>query len=151
VATTVTSALKTLTQTGTVGYKLVLKNGGSNTEFVIVRIHVSLGAANQTVWWDVGLTVGTLTNNTSDQVFSLRSGSGSKPSAGYLAEAWDEVGNGIGGITAGNEHHVIDTAAKLDAVVTDPGITLPPGTAMGISGIGAGEIAADITFVEVKV
>lgn len=133
------------------GHMLYLKNTGSLSEFHIQKIWATSDSAATYTNVQVGASGAPTGDNTSDQVFSLRSGDTATPDC--LAEIWDATGTGITGLTAGSIIKTFGHAAGYHELAIDGGIILRPGAALlleATDGAGAASYACGVEFVEVK-
>jgi hypothetical protein len=94
-----TEALPTLTITGTGGYMMYLKNTSTDYMAIMARVSISTSAL-MLVTIMKNPTIGSLGNETAIVPVNKNFGSGKVASVDVYG--WDEVGDGITGITAGD-------------------------------------------------
>lgn len=139
---------ETLTVTATGGYVFILQNTSSNTVVVEdVTLSTDTASVFYTSW--VGAATGTLANNNTIQASTLNSGAtGVDP--GFTINIWDEVGDGMTGITGGSPCTTVLIAAGTTVVDSGSAIVVPPGGSFTGKLENASECTFNIRFYEVS-
>lgn len=132
-----TAALPTVTVTATGGYMLYVKNTSTDYPAAIARISVSTSALMEIVVVK-NPTIGALGNEV--EITAVNKNFRSGKAMDIEAYGWDEVGDQITGITAGE---VLGTyqVNGFERVMLDEAIILSVNNVIGIKAKGVGELA----------
>lgn len=130
-------ALPTLTVTGTGGYMMYLKNTSTDYIAVMARTTIST-SANMTITLMKNPTIGSLGNEVSITPVNKNFGSGKI--ADVSVYGWDEVGDGITGITVGDCAGTYQVNG-MERVLFDESLCLGLNDIMAIKAKGAGELS----------
>jgi hypothetical protein len=135
-----TEAKPTLTVTGTGGYMMFLKNTSSLYDAIMARITISTSARMEIVIMK-NPTIGSLGNEVAVTPANKNFKSGKV--ADVDVYAWDEVGDGITGITGGT---LVGTCQVngLERVLFDESVCLGLNDILAFKAKNAGEIAATL-------
>lgn len=139
-----TNAANTLTTTATGGGVLFLRNNSSTKLMVIEKVLSSADTAGGVVVWKKNVTVGTIGNNNVHIPVNLNFGSTKEADA--LCYNWDEVGDGMTGITNGEVVKTFITGVGFTIHPIDGTIIMEKNSNILIEYIGAGEFECGIRF-----
>jgi hypothetical protein len=132
-----TEALPTLTVTGTGGYMMYLKNTSTNYDMIIARTTISTSAL-MAITLIKNPTIGSLGNETAIVPVNKNFKSGKLASVDIYG--WDEVGDGITGVTGGDCAGTYQVNG-LERILFDESLCLGLNDILAIKAKGAGEIA----------
>lgn len=134
----------TLTSTITGGPILYLSNTNTTQSIVVTDIHLFTDTAGVVFRLIKDPTLGTIGNN---NVFSpVNLNFGSSKSASTTAYTWNEVGNGMTGLSGGTLFFPFLLPIGSFQESVEQMIVLPQGSSLSLEVIGAAEIAAALTF-----
>ena len=133
-----TEALPTLTVTGTGGYMMYLKNNSTDYTAIIARITLSTSALMEITIMK-NPTIGVLGNESSVTPVNKNLSSGKV--ADVTVNAWDEVGDGITGITAGECAGTYQING-FERILMDESLCLGINDIVAIKAKNAGELTA---------
>lgn len=140
VSTITAAGAKSLTVTNTGGYLFVLKNDSSSKQtLVLTDLTIHSNTAGIVWWFTRGVTLGALVNHHAKTCYNVLTGASDTPISYVFG--WDEVADGITGITGGADIMAGRTAIGPNeiGVSSCPVAILPEGTAIALSAIGASE------------
>jgi len=130
-----TEALPTLTVTGTGGYMMYVKNNSTDYAAIMSRITVSTSAI-MTITLMKNPTIGSLGNETTITPINKNFGSGKV--AEIDVYGWDEVGDGMTGITAGDCAGTYQING-FERLIVDEAVCLGINDVLAVKAKGAGE------------
>lgn len=141
------SGLDSHTITATGGYLLLLENIHPNLNLVAETLIVAATASDMFLEAVLDVNVGTLGNETEIQPPNLNVGSSNLVSTYARTYVWDEVGDGITGITGGSELGAERLYPNAPAQIPlQSAAILPPGKAVAWKAKGAGELTLMVSF-----
>ncbi len=135
----------TLTATATGGYIMYLKNDDPSRLITIEDIQISASAAAGVVRIMRNPTLGSIADN--NATVPVNENFGSAATATVTAHNWDEVNDGLGGITAGTVVETLIAPVGISVIRVQGRYILNQGDAIGVQYLAkAGEITMGIRF-----
>ena len=131
-----------LTVTATGGDLLYLRNDHATKQLVIEKVLVSSDTAGIYVIWKRNPTLGTIGNNNVHAPTILNFGTTVDAQGTFYN--WDEVGDGMTGITGGTIVNTFIVNTGFTAFPIDAAMILEPGNSLVISTIGAAELSCGV-------
>jgi len=132
-----TEAKPTLTVTGTGGYMMYLKNTSDTYDAIMARITISTSAL-MAITLMKNPTIGALGNERADTPVNKNYKSGKV--ADVDVYSWDEVGDGITGITGGSCSGTYQVNG-IERILFDESLCLGLNDIIAVKAAGAGELA----------
>lgn len=126
----ISQTAETLTVTTTGGPVLYMKNTSTTKNLVLSKVLVSTDQAATTLKIVRGPTLGTIGNENTHT--PVNANVGSTRTASITCYNWDEVGNGLTGLTGGDTFNVYLLGVGSTLLPIDDSIILPPGTAVSL-------------------
>lgn len=133
-----------LTSTATGGEMLFIKNTSSTKKLVIEKVFLNSDTAGQIFIFMKNGVVGTIGNNNIHAPVNLNFGSNNAAMA--TAYNWNEVGDGMTGITGGTIINVYSIGANVQVMPLDGAIILDLNNSFSVQSIGDAEIALGMRF-----
>lgn len=132
----------TLTLTGNSCDILYIKNVHASKQLVIAKVLVSADTAGAIIKWKRNPTIGTIGNNNVHQPKSLNFSSNSNPDA--TVYSWDEVGDGMTGITVGDTINTFIAGSGFTVFPIDSAMILERNNSLLINVKGTGELSVGV-------
>jgi len=132
-----TEALPTLTVTGTGGYMMFVRNDSTDYAAIMSRVTVSTSAL-MTIVLMKNPTIGGLGNEVAITPINKNFGSGKV--AEVTVYGWDEVADGITGVTAGDCGGTYQVNG-FERLIIDESVCLGINDVLAVKAIGAGELS----------
>jgi hypothetical protein len=134
----------TLTTTATGGPILYVRNTHAEKQLVVEKILASTDTAGGVFKWIINPILGTIGNNNVHAPVSLNAGKSITPAT--VAYNWDEVGDGMTGLTGGTTLKTTIIGAGFTAFPIDSSLILEGGDSIQMNYTGAGEFECSIRF-----
>jgi len=134
----------TLTGTATGGPLLYVKNEHPTKQLVIAKLDFGSDTAGILFWLTGQPTLGTIGNNNIVIPPTMLIGATNTPQGIFYS--WNEVGDGMTGLSGGSKMNVFVAAVGQTDIPVDGSIILESGAALTFNYAGAGEISAGIRF-----
>jgi hypothetical protein len=140
----ISDTARTLTTTATGGPVLYLKNTHATKQLVIAKFLVSTDTAGVQLHVKTNMTLGTIGNENTHA--PTTSNVGSSLSATGTFYNWDEVGDGMTGLSNGDTLATYILGAGFNAMPIDGAVILENGDSITFMLHGAGECALNVRF-----
>lgn len=132
----------TITATG--GFFGVIRNVHPSLNWVSTTITYYPNASNMFASLYLDVTIGTLANATEITPINMNVGSPNLPASYVRAWVWDEVGDGITGITGGQKAGVTRLYGGPQTINLQSALVIPPGRALALNVKGAGQFSSSL-------